>query len=189
MTSNCNNFRLYIEVDEFKTSKLCNKCKSILENYQKKDGKPCYTRLVCLKCALKGKRKHFVDRDVNAAKNILEIGKSIRRPLCFKFPPGRSQGIIEWRVYGKMPLKGQVQRLNAFLQRINFHFLTSFYFFSVIQFPLFYNSIFNTSQIFMCYSISTVRHAVFCFCFMLTVVCVLCVVGQNPAIPPRGARW
>ena len=99
--SGCRGRRIY-------TSKLCNNCKSVLEKYKKRDGMLCYSRLACRKCVLEQKRmKHFLDRDINAAKNILKIGKSLAC-FCRKFPPV-APGIIDWPdplqhvggVYGK----------------------------------------------------------------------------------------
>ncbi len=56
-----------------------------LEKYRKRDGKLSYARLCCRKCGLDKKRsKHFVDRDENAAKKILLVGRSLERPACFK---------------------------------------------------------------------------------------------------------
>ena len=67
-------------------------------NTKKKDGKEAYSRLACMKCGINKKRlKHFVDRDLNAARNILEIGISVVRPQCFSrsTPPVAPGGSIE----------------------------------------------------------------------------------------------
>ena len=62
-------------VDEFKTSKTCNVCFNDLETYKKRNGKNSYTRLCCTNCPLPTDReKRFVNRDVNAAANILLAG-------------------------------------------------------------------------------------------------------------------
>ena len=75
-----------IMVDEYRTSKICNKCRGELNSYRKRDGKQSYSRLCCTKCAgrsSKNRSKQFVDRDFNAALNIMEVGISPVRPLCF----------------------------------------------------------------------------------------------------------
>ena len=60
-----------VEVDEYKTSVTCNTCLDRMSRY-KKDGKLSSSRLCCTKCRLENKRsKLFVDRDENAAHNIL----------------------------------------------------------------------------------------------------------------------
>jgi transposase len=77
-----------ITVDEFKTSKTCNVCLGQLKRYRKKDGKLSYSRLCCEnECAGRQKKdrsKHFVDRDLNAATNILLIGTSSQRPEAMR---------------------------------------------------------------------------------------------------------
>lgn len=72
------------EVDEFRTSKTCNLCMKPLCSYRKKDNKLSYSRLCCTnKCGSNGKlSKRFVDRDLNAASNILLAGTSLKRPLA-----------------------------------------------------------------------------------------------------------
>ena len=83
-----------IEVDEYKTSKVCNLCKKELKRYKKRDGRLSYSRLYCTNCfnsngggrengSLK-RSTRFVSRDVNAAANILLAGTSAVRPkeLC-----------------------------------------------------------------------------------------------------------
>ena len=75
------------EVAEFRTSKLCNGCFCKLE---KRDGKLSYSRLCCSNCAGRHKNrcKQFVDRDLNAAANILLVGSSRERPpeFCRQLP-------------------------------------------------------------------------------------------------------
>ena len=62
-----------VEVDEYRTSKMCNSCKGALKSYRKKNGRQSFSRLVCKSCGGKGRMpsKRFVDRDLNAAMNIL----------------------------------------------------------------------------------------------------------------------
>lgn len=72
-----------VEVDEYKTSVTCNVCLERLSKYRKRDGKLSYSRLCCTNCGLEDKRsKRFVDRDYNAARNILWVGKSSEGPAC-----------------------------------------------------------------------------------------------------------
>ena len=72
-----------VEVDEYKTSATCNLCQSRLCKYRKKNGKLSHARLCCTNCRLDDKRsKRFVDRDENAARNILWVGISPERPAC-----------------------------------------------------------------------------------------------------------
>ena len=74
-----------IVVDEFKTLVTCNRCMNRLEKYRDRRGKLSYSRLCCTSCGLEKKRsKWFVDRDSNAAANILLIGTSEERPECFR---------------------------------------------------------------------------------------------------------
>ena len=63
---------------------ICNACRGRLSKYTKKSGFPSHSRLFCAKCGLEKKKrsKHFVDKDVNAAHNILWVGKSKERPTC-----------------------------------------------------------------------------------------------------------
>ncbi len=64
---------------------LRNACSGELSSYRKKDGKLSYSRLCCTNC--KGhpedNSKRFVDRDLNAALNILLAGTSVERPPVF----------------------------------------------------------------------------------------------------------
>ena len=72
-----------VEVDEYKTSVICNLCQSRLCKYRKQNGTLSHARLYCSDCKLEEKRtKRFVDRDINAAKNILWVGISSERPDC-----------------------------------------------------------------------------------------------------------
>lgn len=82
-----------IDIDEYKTSKVCNLCMSELKRYKKRDGRLSHSRLCCTSCFSntcgheKGSLKRstrFVDRDNNAAANILFVGTSTVRPraLC-----------------------------------------------------------------------------------------------------------
>ena len=79
-------FKVY-KVDEYKTSRICNRCKSELSTYKKRDGKNSYSRLCCHGCRSNNKlSKRFVDRDLNAATNILLAGTSTVRPLSMSRP-------------------------------------------------------------------------------------------------------
>ena len=71
-----------VEVDEYRTSKMCNSCGGALKSYRKQNGRQSYSRLVCESCGGKRKTlsKRFVDRDLNAAMNILMAGMSVVRP-------------------------------------------------------------------------------------------------------------
>ena len=53
-----------------------------LNSYRKKNGRQSFSRLVCESCGGKGETpsKRFVDRDLNAALNILKAGTSAVRP-------------------------------------------------------------------------------------------------------------
>ena len=70
------------EVDEHLTSRMCNLCRNRLESYIKMDGRRSYSRLCCTNCEgrWKNRSKLFIDRDVNAASNILLVGMSEKRP-------------------------------------------------------------------------------------------------------------
>lgn len=64
-------------IDEFRTSKLCNKCNSELENY-----KNIHRLLVCSRCNISDKSDGseskniiFINRDMNACLNILKIAE------------------------------------------------------------------------------------------------------------------
>lgn len=71
-----------VEVDEFRTSITCNSCMGTLKSYRTRSGKLSRSRLCCESCGGKNGKpsKRFVDRDVNAALNILLVGTSSRRP-------------------------------------------------------------------------------------------------------------
>jgi len=65
-------------VDEFRTSKLCSRCYSILEN-AKINNNNLHRVLVCRGCKSSGsesKNTTFMNRDMNACMNILHISKS-----------------------------------------------------------------------------------------------------------------
>ena len=68
------------DVDEFRTSKICNGCFEELRKYTKKGGRLSYSRLFCPTCSTKLGRPIFVNRDVNAASNILLAGTAPCRP-------------------------------------------------------------------------------------------------------------
>lgn len=72
------------DVSEFRTSKVCNVCMGELKRYKKVGGRLSYSRLFCNTCSNKTGRPVFVNRDVNAAANILLAGTSSPRPpaLC-----------------------------------------------------------------------------------------------------------
>lgn len=57
-------------VDEFKTSSLCSKCNNKLENYEN-----IYRLLVCKSCGLENKKSVFINRDMNACINIVNLSK------------------------------------------------------------------------------------------------------------------
>ena len=77
-------------VDEFRTSVTCNRCENRLVKYRKKTGTLSHSRLCCETCGLKQKRsKKFLDRDLNAAANILWIGTSPERPSCLSRHPNK----------------------------------------------------------------------------------------------------
>ena len=63
-----------VMVNEFKTSKLCSKCEKPLENYR-----GLHRVLVCrdYKCnGCESKRITFINRDMNACMNMINISKS-----------------------------------------------------------------------------------------------------------------
>jgi len=66
-------------VDEFKTSKLCSKCHNELENYTN-NGKKIHRLLVCNNCnknsGSESKQSIFMNRDINACVNMLNICKT-----------------------------------------------------------------------------------------------------------------
>lgn len=68
-------------VDEFRTSKTCNRCMGILSSYTKRNGRKSYSRLCCTNYrSPKDLSKRFVNRDLNAAANILLAGTLPNRP-------------------------------------------------------------------------------------------------------------
>lgn len=76
-------------VDEYKTSCICNKCKSKLSNLEKGGGK-IHRVLVCNECksgSSDSKTSTFINRDINGSLNILEISKewffNKSRPTAF----------------------------------------------------------------------------------------------------------
>lgn len=80
-------------VDEYLTSRTCNKCMHRLSSYLKRDGKRSYSRLCCQNCKSHPDRsKLFVSRDVNAAANILLVGNSLPlRPEAMRRKRKRSR--------------------------------------------------------------------------------------------------
>ena len=76
------------EVDEFKTSRTCNFCMGTLKSYRTRSGKLSRSRLCCESCGGENGKlsKRFVDRDVNAALNILLVGTSPSRPSAMSRP-------------------------------------------------------------------------------------------------------
>ena len=73
-------------MDEFRTSKKCSKCHKDLCNYNK-----IHRLLVCYDCKCDGsesKKITFINRDINACMNILNISKSWlksrTRPQAFR---------------------------------------------------------------------------------------------------------
>lgn len=76
-------------VDEYKTSKICNKCHKELTNL-KKDNKKIHRILVCTDCISKSsesKKVTYINRDINGSKNILNLSvewlKTQTRNLIF----------------------------------------------------------------------------------------------------------
>jgi hypothetical protein len=57
-------------LDEFKTSALCSKCNKELENY-----KNIHRLLVCKNCGLENKNSVFINRDMNACINMVNLSK------------------------------------------------------------------------------------------------------------------
>ncbi len=81
-----------VDIDEFRTSVTCNVCKSKLSRYTNRRGRLLHSRLCCSTCGLEGNRsKRFVDRDINAAANVLWAGASPERPPCLR----RSTSVIQ----------------------------------------------------------------------------------------------
>lgn len=79
---------------------ICN----LAPHIQKKNGSLLYARLCCTNCRLENKRsKRFVNRDDNAARNILWVGNVPDRPACLQtfipWPPGHFQGSIKWPTF------------------------------------------------------------------------------------------
>ena len=75
-------------MDEFKTSKLCSCCHCELENYKlterekeeyekhhKKSINKLHRLLICKNCGLENKNSVFMNRDMNACINILNLSK------------------------------------------------------------------------------------------------------------------
>ena len=67
-------------IDEYKTSKLCNKCENELINYKDKNNKKIHRLLVCMHCKSKNKCDGleseiitFINRDMNACLNMLKL--------------------------------------------------------------------------------------------------------------------
>ena len=63
-------------VDKFWTWKACSVCHEMLSCYRTRNGKLSHSRLFCQshKCAReRGKRRHFMDRDLNALANIILV--------------------------------------------------------------------------------------------------------------------
>ena len=78
--------------DEYMTSRTCSTCLGELTSYLRKNGTKSRSRLCCTKCGhQKGRLRHFVDRDVNAAANILVVGLSDRPPQPFRRPSKRTR--------------------------------------------------------------------------------------------------
>ena len=57
-------------LDEFKTSALCSKCNKELDNY-----KNIHRLLVCKNCGLENKNSVFINRDMNACINMVNLSK------------------------------------------------------------------------------------------------------------------
>ncbi len=78
------------DVDEYRTSRTCNMCMGALSTYLKRDGRRSYSRLCCSNCGRpKDRSKRFVDRDSNAAVNILLCGTSCLRPEALRRRSGK----------------------------------------------------------------------------------------------------
>ena len=81
-----------VVTDEYMTSRTCNRCLGELTSYHRKNGTKSCSRLCCAKCGhQKGRLRHFVDRDVNAAANILVVGLSDCPPRPFRRPSKRTR--------------------------------------------------------------------------------------------------
>ena len=72
-------------VDKYRTSKTCNSCMGDLSSYITRGMKRSYSRLCCMSCGRSQNRsKRFINRDLNAAANILLIGVSPSRPEALR---------------------------------------------------------------------------------------------------------
>ena len=69
-----------MDVDEYRTSIICNLCLGQLTKYRNRRGRLSYSRLKCTTCISRGK-PIFLDRDKNAAANILLVGEAPVRLL------------------------------------------------------------------------------------------------------------
>ena len=78
-------------MDEYKTSQCC--------GYRQRDGKLSHSRLCCFNCASCGlareRFKQFVDRDDNAARNILWIGNPERGSPAWLVYNQSDQSVLE----------------------------------------------------------------------------------------------
>ena len=85
---------LVTDVDEHLTSRTCNRCAGKLTSYVKWDGKRSFSRLCCTGCGRQEDgTKWFVDRDENAAANILTVGLSLPlRPKAMRRRRRRRRG-------------------------------------------------------------------------------------------------
>ncbi len=93
------------EVDEFRTLKTCNLCMGELKRYRKRLGGLSYSRLYCESCGGEEQKpsKRCVDRDVNAALNVLLVGISPTRPEALS----RKKEIHTGSVHSFSPTRGQ----------------------------------------------------------------------------------
>ena len=103
------------DVDEYRTSKTCNRCLGELSKYRKRDSRWSYSRLCCTNCGhLNDRSKRFVDRDQNAAANILLVGTSECRPESMRRTTKRSseeapfESSKKRRKYSKTEKKNQL---------------------------------------------------------------------------------
>ena len=65
-------------LNEFNTSKLCSCCHNKLENFINKEGKKEHRLLLCQCCGSNGSKSEkitFMNRDINACKNMLNLSK------------------------------------------------------------------------------------------------------------------
>ncbi len=67
---------------QFRTSKTFNSCMGEMKRYRKRNGKLSHARLYCDACGgeMQKPSKRFMNRDENAAQNILLAGTSPARP-------------------------------------------------------------------------------------------------------------